>query len=254
MTPTIVKYSTASTNRDAVELAERGAVHGTAVIAETQTMGRGRLGKVWSSPPGKGLYCSIVIRPRLTPEQFPHLTFVAGLAVAKVIHSLYQLEPGLKWPNDIYFNMRKCGGILTESSSLNDAEADKFAVVGIGLNVNTRVIDFDTELQNTATSLYIESGREMPIGTVFQEIRTELLRQTEAFELYGFAPVIARWRKRDFLLGQRLAWVSVAGTIIEGISLGPDDTGRLHVRDEYGKVHEVLSGDIRLLSPGGEIM
>lgn len=254
MIPTIVKNSTESTNRDAIQLAEQGAVHGTAVIAETQTKGRGRLGKTWSSPPGKGLYCSIIIRPLLTPEQFPHLTFVAGLAVAEVIQRLYQIEPGLKWPNDIYFNERKCGGILTESSSLIGAEADRFAVVGIGLNVNTRVKDFADELQDTATSLSIESGREMDISLIFQEIHAELLRQTAEFELHGFTPVIARWRKRDFLLGRRLAWVSAAGTIIEGISLGPDDTGRLHVYDDHGEVHEVLSGDIRLLSPGGEIM
>lgn len=253
MSLTIIKHSTESTNRDAVVLAEHGAVHGTAIIAETQTMGRGRLGKTWDSPPGKGLYCSIIIRPRLTPEEFPHLTFVAGLAVAEVVQQLYRLDPGLKWPNDLYFNNRKCGGILTESSSLNNSAANRFAVVGIGLNINTRLADFPPELRNTATSLYIESGREMVIDGVFQAIRNQLLRQIEEFERYGFAPVIAKWRTRDFLLGKRLAWVSVAGDIIEGISLGPDDDGQLHVRDAYGKVHAVLSGDIRLVANSGHM-
>lgn len=253
--PTIQKPSTESTNRDAIELAEQGAVHGTAVIAETQTMGRGRLGKSWSSPPGKGLYCSIVIRPRLTPEEFPHLTFVAGLAVAEAIQQLYLLEPGLKWPNDIYFHKRKCGGILTEACGLTtDSELNRFAVVGIGLNINTRLTDFAMELRNTATSLYIESGTEMAVGIVFKAIRSELLQRIKEFERYGFAPVMAEWRKRDFLLGQRLAWVSVAGTIIEGVSLGPDDNGQLHVRDDQGKVHMVLSGDIRLVSQAGRMI
>lgn len=246
MHQTLTCNSTGSTNKDAVALAEAGAVHGTAVLANMQTMGRGRLGKSWKSPPGKGLYCSIIIRPHIAPQNYPHLTFVAGLAVADVIQRIYQLDPGLKWPNDIYFGMRKCGGILTESSGLNGPEQSRFAVVGIGLNINTVQADFPPELHGIATSLYIESGRTISIQNVFEEIRDELLKQVALFEIQGFGPVIARWRKRDFMLGKRLAWVSVSGEQVVGVSLGPDDDGRLHVFDDNSVIHEVLSGDIQL--------
>lgn len=246
MKKTITLFSTKSTNKDALALAEQGGEHGAAVIAATQTMGRGRLGKSWQSPPGKGLYCSIILRPNLLPQDYPLLTFVAGLAVAEVIEKLYLLSCGLKWPNDIYFRTRKCGGILTETSTVSGTEPERFAVVGIGVNVNTEKHDFQQDVRDTATSLLIESGKEYDINIVFREIRRELLHQVKHFEQAGFQPVIENWRKRDFLLGQRLAWVTVTGQKIEGISLGPDDKGLLHVRDDSGEVHEVLSGDIQL--------
>lgn len=229
-----------------MKLAAAGAEHGTAVMASTQTMGRGRLGKSWLSPAGKGLYCSIILRPKICIPDFPRLTFVAGLAVAEAINGLYSLQPGLKWPNDIYFARRKCGGILTESSSLTRRDHECFAIVGIGLNVNTAKEDFPDELQGAATSLYLESGRLMEIDTLFLRVRDSLLLETLQFSQKGFGLVIGRWRQHDFLKGQRLSWVSVARERVEGISLGPDDDGRLHIRDDCGRVHEVLSGDIQL--------
>ncbi len=248
MNKIITLVSTSSTNRDAIVLAEDGAVHGTAVIAETQTMGRGRLGKNWHSPAGKGLYCSIILRPELEPQQFPHLTFVAGLVVAEVIERIYGLSAGLKWPNDIYFSGRKCGGILTESSRLNGCASERFVVVGIGLNVNTETSDFHPDVQHSATSLFIESAQVTDRLELFNAIREELLLQVHTFEQQGFLQVIHRWRKRDFMVGQKLSWVSVTGEKVEGISLGPDDDGLLHVRDDNGIEHEVLSGDIQLAS------
>lgn len=243
----ITLESTESTNRDAMELASQGAMHGTAVIAKEQSQGRGRLGKRWQSPQDKGLYCSIIVRPDVRAEDYPFLTFVAGLAVAEALEKEFSLKAGLKWPNDIFFGMRKCGGILTESSNLHEiAATNRFAVVGIGLNVNTALDDFDEEIAATATSLLIESGKEIDLKMVFDLIRNELLIQIELFENEGFLQVIRRWRKRDCLLGKRLSWVSVTGCKVFGVSLGPDDEGRLHVKDDNGIVHEILSGDIQL--------
>ncbi len=243
-------HSTASTNRDAYRLAEQGGEHGTAVIACEQSGGRGRLGKTWQSPPGKGLYCSIVLRPEVDILSFPQLTFVAGLAVAEAIEKLYPLCVELKWPNDIYFNWRKCGGILTEASPLNGPAENRFAIVGIGLNINTAKTDFAPELQSAATSLLLESGLERDIDSVFSAIHSQLLKEVQSFVEQGFAAVIARWKKRDFMLGERMLWVNVSGEAIEGVSLGPDGQGRLHVKDDQGCEHEILSGDIRLVKPG----
>jgi len=235
-----------STNRLAMELAAGGAAHGTAVLAGRQTKGRGRLGKVWQSPAGKGLYSSIILRPDLAVENFPYLTFVAGLAVAEAINRLYGVMPGLKWPNDIYFSMRKCGGILSESSAFTAQVGQCYAVVGIGLNVNTAPEEFDDGVADRATSLMIETGQKRPIDEVFYAIHGQLLKEVETFEQMGFQPVIERWRKLDCMLGKNLAWVAVGGEVVEGVALGPDDQGRLHIRDKSGCVHEVLSGDIQL--------
>jgi len=243
---TITYHSIDSTNKQALILGEQDAEHGTAVVASTQTMGRGRLGKRWQSPTGKGLYCSLIVRPRLEICDFPRLTFVAGIGVAEAIAERLRLEAGLKWPNDLYFHNRKCGGILTESSSLSGSSANRFAVIGLGLNVNTEENDFPEEIQGTATSLYLESGIQTDIATLFHTIRTNILQEVLRFEREGFGQVIARWRKRDFMKGTRMAWVAIDGRRVDGISLGPDDNGLLHVRDDRGQVHEVMSGDIQL--------
>lgn len=235
-----------STNRLAMEMAATGAEHGTAVIAGCQTKGRGRLGKAWQSPRGKGLYTSIILRPNLPLESYPQLTFVAGLAVAVAIKRLYNVEPGFKWPNDIYFSMKKCGGILSETSAFTSEASARFAVVGIGLNVNTSLSEFAEDVAGRATSLLIETGYSKGVNEVFEEIRACLLAEVESFEKSGFTDVLRRWRELDCMLGRRLAWVAVNGDIVEGISLGPDEMGRLHIRDDTGTEHEVLSGDIQL--------
>ena len=147
-----------STNRVAIELAEKGAKHGTAVLAAMQTGGRGRLGKSWQSIPGKGLYCSIIVRPDIEIGKYSQITLVTGVAVAKVVDKLTGSKSMLKWPNDIYLTGRKCGGILTESSPLVEDAKSRYAIIGIGLNINSMVEDFSGELRNTATSFSIESG------------------------------------------------------------------------------------------------
>jgi len=236
-----------STNREALRLAGQGEANGTTVLARTQTMGRGRLGKSWQSPAGQGLYCSIIVRPRLELADLPRLTFVAGLAVAEAIDRLCMLTTGLKWPNDIYFGRQKCGGILTESSSLSTISlGTNYVVVGIGLNVNTASDDFPKEIRETATSLYLQSGRKHDIEEVFERIHSQLLSEIKRFEQSGFHQAITRWRKRDIMKGKRMTWLSVRNECIEGISLGADDSGLLHVLDDNGHMHEVLSGDVQL--------
>lgn len=250
MKKTFHLQTTDSTNLVAKKLAEEGCPAGTAVIAEAQLQGRGRLGKSWSSPAGKGLYCSIVLRPALALTDFPQLTFVAGLSVARAIENLYTVQIDLKWPNDIYLNGLKCGGILTESSCLNSAEGERYAIVGIGLNVNSTLTDLPHDIQQTATSLVIQTHELRSIEELFDEIREELDREVLKFEKEGFFQVIQRWRKRDFLKGKMLNWLSVKKEPVLGISLGADDSGRLHVQDIEGVVHEILSGDIRLANTG----
>lgn len=238
--------STTSTNRVAYNLALDGEPAGTAVIADSQTEGRGRLGRAWQSQPGKGLYCSVIVRPIIDLEDYPKITLTAGLAVVIALEEVTGLEMSLKWPNDIYAGGKKCCGILTESSSLVEDGHKRFAIVGIGINVNSAEGDFPPELRDKATSLRILSGMEYDMNVIFDRVKTSLFEKLTLLESKGFAGILADWRKKDMLAGRWLQWLSTSGEIIYGRSEGPDDSGRLLVKDTDGKIHLILSGDISL--------
>ncbi|MBU1566635.1 MAG: biotin--[acetyl-CoA-carboxylase] ligase [Proteobacteria bacterium] len=235
-----------STNSLAKKLAKNGAPHGTAVIAANQTEGRGRLGKNWHSVVNKGLYCSIIVRPRLAVQDFPKITLAAGLGVAEAIDRIAGGFSQLKWPNDIFLDGKKCGGILTESSALNEPEIQRFAVIGIGLNLSSSLEDFPEDLRRKVTSIFLQTGTCPDASHVFLTLRDEVLQQLELFYSDGFRSILAAWKQRDFLLGKHMECVGSDGKIITGVSLGPDEEGQLHVKDGDGQIHTVLSGDISL--------
>jgi BirA family transcriptional regulator, biotin operon repressor / biotin---[acetyl-CoA-carboxylase] ligase len=237
---------TTSTNRIAYDLALSGEPEGVAVIAEAQAEGRGRLGRVWQSPPGKGLYCSIIVRPRITAEDYTKITLTAGLAVAIALEEASGLEMRLKWPNDVYVGEKKCCGILTEASSLSADNDNRFAIVGIGINVNSVESDFSPDLQGKITSLRMFSGAEYNIMEIFHKVRASLLKFLSALEEKGFPEILIEWRKRDFLIGKSLQWLSTSGDIVSGESYGPDESGRLVIQDKDGTLHQILSGDVSL--------
>ncbi|MEA3469963.1 MAG: biotin--[acetyl-CoA-carboxylase] ligase [Thermodesulfobacteriota bacterium] len=239
--------STDSTNEDARQLALKGARHGFGVIADTQLAGKGRLGKDWVSPAQTGLYCSIVVRPQLPFTEFPKLTLTAGLALCSAVEILLPDIPfGLKWPNDLYSNTKKCGGILTESSSPNCLAEESFVVVGIGVNVNTPLAAFPLELQQKATSIRIQSGKVLDILELYHKIHDSLLDHVRIHETLGFEHILQEWRKRDILLGKEMQWVTRNKKVITACGMGPDANGQLLARDNSGRVHEILSGDVQL--------
>lgn len=236
-----------STNDDAYAMAQKGAAHGFGIIARSQDAGKGRLGKQWFSPPNTGLYCSIVLRPRLPFNDFPKLTLTAGLALCQTVeHLLPKLLVGLKWPNDLHCKGKKCGGILVESSTPGVVAKDTFVVVGLGLNVNTALDSFSGELQEVATSLCILSGKRFDIFEIYKSFHGALLALLEMQEKEGFAPILRKWRKRDVLLGREMQWLSNEKKIITATALGPNEDGKLLARTRDGRVYEILSGDVRL--------
>ncbi len=249
MYPTHYYQSIDSTNIKARELAENDAISGTAVVAGYQTRGRGRLGKDWHSVAGKGLYCSVIVRPGIALEDYPKITLVAGLAAARTLDRYAGKTSRLKWPNDVYFAGKKIAGILTESSALTkENQRNRYAVVGIGININHSLADFPQDLRENVTSLLLETGSVCSVEEIFLAVRRELLDLLQVFEVDGFLPLLKEWRKKDFLLGKTMRCVNTAGKKIEGLALGVDDEGTLHVRDSNGDSHEVLSGDVRLAS------
>ena len=155
-----------STNTEIARLAAEGAAHGTVVVADAQTAGKGRRGRQWESPAGENIYMSILLRPDCVPDRAPMLTLVMAYSVAKVIRELGFLDVQIKWPNDLVLSGKKICGILTEMQ-LRDSEID-YVVVGVGINVNTS--KFPEELKDTATSLYLESGRVSDRETLVESI------------------------------------------------------------------------------------
>ena len=238
--------NTASTNDLALALSNTGAPDATLVVADSQSAGRGRLvDRVWHSPPGTGLYFSLILRPRLAPYDFPKLTLAAGLALCKALESHTHCHPGLKWPNDLYLHGKKCGGILSETQAVAGA-GQTAVVIGIGLNVNTPSESFSGELLTKATSLLAETGTYHDRGPLLVALLAELDLVVARLEQGDFFNILAEWRQRDIHAGLEVSWVNNQGKIITGISLGPDEEGLLHIRDAQGQSHSVISGDISL--------
>ena len=235
----------ASTNEVALRLGRQGAEAGALVVADSQSCGRGRLGRAWVSPPEQGLYFSIILRPHLEPADLPKITLVAALAVCKAVEEVVGLNPGIKWPNDLLLDGKKFCGILTETGALFSGESP-LVVLGIGLNVSTPRELFPEELRERATSLFVAGGK-LPtrgelLAAIIQAVDVELAR----LEQGEFSAVLADWRDRDATFGKKLSWLTPDGKVVEGISLGPDEAGVLHIRDDNGREYEVLSGDVNL--------
>ncbi len=238
--------SISSTNKKAYELATQGALTGEVVLAKSQSAGRGRLGKKWQSPAGKGLYFSLIVRPDIAIEDYPKITMTTGLAIAKVLERISKKDILLKWPNDIYISGRKCCGILAEASMLSEFSHKRFAIIGIGLNVLTEKRDLPDDIKNKATSLFIETGVRFDMGELLLAICDEVIEHIDTLERDGFKEILKEWQTRDILQDRWLKWLTNSGEVIAGKSEGPDENGQLLVRDGKGVLHEVLSGDITL--------
>lgn len=230
-----------STNRLGIDLAREGAPEGTAVVAERQTSGRGRLGRTWESPARVNLYLSVVLRPALSPVEVPRLTLAAAVAVADAIAATTGLRPGIKWPNDVLLGGRKACGILTELEA--EAERVRFVVVGIGVNLNAREEDFPPELRAKATSLAIELGRPVDRPAFAGALLGALERVYGEMLRGGFPGVRARYESWHVLPGRL---VTVDGVPpVEGLVRGIDDEGALIVEAADG-TRRVLSGEVTL--------
>jgi BirA family biotin operon repressor/biotin-[acetyl-CoA-carboxylase] ligase len=208
-----------STNERARELAARGAPHGTLVTASAQTAGRGRQGRTWAAPAGRALLCSVVIRdpPRLLP-------LAAGVAVADVVGS----QARLKWPNDVLVDGRKIAGILVEGRP-----QERWAVVGIGLNVAIEPHDFPPELRDTAGTLGLGAAAIEPT-------LERLLGALERWLSAADGALLEAVRGRDALLDQTVRWSGG-----EGRGGGIDDHGRLLVQTDDGEV-TLDAGEVHL--------
>ncbi|RLQ95123.1 biotin--[acetyl-CoA-carboxylase] ligase [Falsibacillus albus] len=230
-----------STQKKAHHLAYDGCPEGTIVIAEEQTSGRGRLTRPWHSPKFTGIWMSIVLRPKLPPQQAPQFTLIAAVAVVQAIEEVCGLNPEIKWPNDILIKGRKVTGILTELQ----AESDKInsIIIGIGMNVNAEESDFPEELKKIATSIAIEKGQSVSRARLIQKILEKLENYYQIYLEKGFSPIKWLWEGYAVSIGKNIIARTITGSI-EGKALGITDEGVLRIQDENDKIHEVYSADI----------
>jgi BirA family biotin operon repressor/biotin-[acetyl-CoA-carboxylase] ligase len=221
----------------AMELGMKGALEGTVVLAETQTKGKGRLGRIWFSPKFKGIYLSLILRPKFSPQRTPLLTLLSAVSICEAIKVYCGIDSQIKWPNDILIHNKKVAGILTE---LN-AEMDEvnFVIIGIGLNVNNEL----KSLVSGSTSLREAMGEEVSRVGLLQEI----LRRIEAnyihFDQKGPKAIIDKWREYSITLGKRVKVYSHREHI-EGQAVNIDADGGLMVRKDSGLTVKVMAGDV----------
>ena len=243
--PLIFHQNTDSTNKVACAMAEEDAPEGTAVIADCQGHGKGRMGREWVSPPGVNLYLSIVLRPTIDPARAPQLTFLAAVATIECIRkTLSDLNPVIKWPNDILINSKKVCGILTEMNS--ELDRVHFVILGLGVNINMVRHMFPEVLRSKATSLKIESGGGVDRVRFAGALLYEIERNYMVFRNEGFAPILEKWRAYALPDGKK-ATVKQFDEEIVGAIAGVDDSGALLLRrDVDDKVVRVLTGDLVL--------
>lgn len=229
-----------STNDEAKRLAAQGAPHGTLVVAEEQSAGKGRRGRSWASKKGGGIFMSLLLRPEFSPECASMLTLVAALAVEEGIRRTTGLSCGIKWPNDMVTDGRKLVGILTEMST--DADAIRYVVVGIGINANTA--EFPAEIRDTAASLRLALGapvnRAALIAAVlnaWEDFYAEFLKKLDLSLLKE------SYNKLLVNFGREVR-VLTPGDEYNGISRGITDKGELLVELDDGELREVMSGEV----------
>ncbi|MGD8370562.1 MAG: biotin--[acetyl-CoA-carboxylase] ligase [Syntrophobacterales bacterium] len=233
-----------STNLTAMELAQQGAPEGTAVLADQQLRGRGRGSRSWHSPPGVGVYCSIIFRPKFLPSMAQLITLMTAVAVARAVSLKTSLSPQIKWPNDILVNEKKVGGILSEAEA--SSSGIKHVVVGIGINVNHTSTDLPEELLSGASSLRLELGEPVERVALTAQLFVELESLYEKLQQEGSAIILEQWRSLSATLGRRVRVIQ-KDKLVEGIAVDVTEEGALLLREEKDSLTVVHAGEVRHL-------
>lgn len=240
-----IMESTASTQIDAMTHAEKAAQEGALFIADQQTTGRGRLGRKWFSPAGKGIWMSLVMRPELPIRFVPQLTLLTGVAVCKAIRSVTGADAKIKWPNDILIGGRKVCGILLESATEDNKV--RYCIAGIGIDVNLSKEDYPEELAEIATSLKIETGHTIHRSLLIAEIMNEMEQLYNRYSQDGFSPILKEWEERSASIGHTVRTETLTETI-QGVALRLDPSGGLVIVTPSGEEKTVFSGEVEIVN------
>ena len=236
-----------STNDLAREAGRKGAPEGLVILTDEQVRGRGRLGRTWTAPPGSSILCSVLLRPRFSPQQAFYLTIAAALAILRAIRQTpivgrppSAIRAGIKWPNDVFLNDRKVSGVLCESDFSGGDWAS--AIVGFGINVNLHRDDFG-DLRDRATSLSAEFGHEIDRATLLAAVLGELEACYLSMQNGQFNPIYTEWASSLETLGKQVS-VDYGREQITGQAVRVERDGALIIRTPNGTERSVLAGDI----------
>jgi BirA family biotin operon repressor/biotin-[acetyl-CoA-carboxylase] ligase len=229
---------TSSTNDVVREQARKGARSGFVVAASRQTAGRGRLGRNWESPPDRGLYASILLRPDLSMTETGKLTILGSVATVDAVEAVCGARPQIKWPNDLLMGGRKLAGLLIETEPKGSRLA--FAVIGIGINVRHEAGDFSPQVRKLATSLYMATGQLHRRA----DLLVALLQALDRRLTRPFDEAREAWSASSLTLGQQVTLTTARGRK-HGQALGLDESGALLLRSDSGEVEAVNAGDMQ---------
>ena len=232
-----------STNTRAKELARANALHGTVLIADSQTGGRGRLGRSFHSPAASGIYMSVIIRPNCRPDQLMHLTCAAAVAACDAVEKATGIRPGVKWINDLVYGRRKLAGILTELGLTSNGMVD-YAIIGIGINCSQKEGDFPEEIQNIATSLEMIAERPVDRAKIAAALIEELEKISRVL-ISGQEELMRRYQADCVTLGQRISLLR-GDVVRHGQAMQLDAQGGLVVRFDDGHTETVNSGEVSI--------
>lgn len=238
-----------STNTLARDLASKGVKNGSVIIADCQNKGKGRNGKVWSSPCGQNIYMSIVLKPKFTPETAQGMTIIAAASVADAITEIVSpVKPQIKWPNDVLIGSRKVSGILTEMATHN--MTIDYVVVGIGINVNMPESDMDESIKSIATSLAVESAKlggpqVIDRNRLIAAILNKFDKYYEMFLSTGLSSVLGQYQKYFGMMGKTIE-INGSNGKVEGQVVGIDSKGALLLKTGENELERIVSGEIYL--------
>jgi BirA family transcriptional regulator, biotin operon repressor / biotin---[acetyl-CoA-carboxylase] ligase len=229
-----------STNDEAFRLGLTGAPEGTALIANSQNAGKGRMQRVWHSPAGSNIYTSIILRPQIEPARAPQISILAGVAIADVLENYCPYRINLKWPNDVLIDGKKVCGILSQVKT-TASEVD-FIVLGIGINVNISYSQFPKDICNLATSLAIETGREISRQELIISLYENLTKWYKQLLQNGFCRIKEKWLSISPMIGQTVQ-VTFQEETVSGKAIGLDVDGSLILLTAENKEFKILAGD-----------
>jgi len=231
-----------STNTLLRSLASQGAPEGTLLVADEQTGGRGRMGRSWLSLPGANLLFSLLLRPRVEPEQVFALTMILAISAAEVLRTGTGLFTGIKWPNDLYAGNRKLAGILTEFGV--KGRAVDYVVLGTGLNVHWHPANLE-EMRGPATSVWMETGKDFPRAEFLVLILKEFEKSYRSYLRGETDFFYSKWNELSIILGRSII-VETGEATVRGRAVQIDKSGALILEEEDGAIKRVVCGDVSL--------
>jgi BirA family biotin operon repressor/biotin-[acetyl-CoA-carboxylase] ligase len=228
---------TSSTNDIALELAGKGADEGTLVVADSQTMGRGRGDRKWLAPAGTSILASLILRPLIELSHINKIVLITAISIVYAIRKVTHLPVLIKWPNDVVINNKKIAGILAEAKT--EKNSTSYIVVGFGININVPKISFPDEITDIATSLLIESGCETSRIHLLQEILIQIESRYLKLDNESF---LDEWKSLSATIGRQVQ-IEYPDSIKTGFALDIDENGMLTIRLNTGETQCIMNDD-----------